>query len=185
MPLLFGAAAKPAISALVTITNRPASSFDELKSSSEESIPVVKATVYIGTMRLIPTPWLFDIVKIAQGIQEHVFGDAKPTNPKEKSVKDVEMPAKAAPVKTAVQKKPAVGPQIDADIKVDNPYIFIVEDTRNPDSSSLVLSLSVSTSFAMSPLVDVDASLRIANIRGCRSHPHDDFIPPPSLCRLI
>lgn len=176
-PLVFGADTKPAISALISMKSSDIHSYPELVelySSAKQSVQDIKASVCVGTLRIIPTPWLFDILKIIQGISDRLLVDEphKSTQPLKKE--EIVVP------KEEKKKLPWV-PKIQADVKMDNPYIFIVEDTKDPHSSSLLLSLSVSASFAMSPLMDIDMAVSIQNIRGCRSHPCDIVIPAPSM----
>lgn len=66
-PLAFGSGTKPAISALISMKSSDIHSYPELvelNPSNTQSIQAIQASVYVGTLRVIPTPWLFDILKI-------------------------------------------------------------------------------------------------------------------------
>lgn len=45
----------------------------ELNPSNTQSIQAIQASVYVGTLRVIPTPWLFDILKIVEGISDRLL----------------------------------------------------------------------------------------------------------------
>ena len=64
---------------------------------------------------------------------------------------------------------------------MENPVLYIIEDPSKANSSSFIVSLAVSASAAISPLQNVDAAVRISDIRCCRSHPSDAILPPPGL----
>ena len=81
----------------------------------------------------------------------------------------------------AKKDKPPFGPHISADLRMENPVLYIIEDPSKADSSSFIVSLAVSASAAISPLQNVDAAVRVSDIRCCRSHPSDVALPPPGL----
>ena len=202
VPLSFGAHSKPAISALVSVTNRDIRTFKELEplyGKGENTVQDIQASVAVGSMRLIATPWIFDIVDILQNMVKDIkieeLEQRKREREKEKEKERARLEAeggiesKEAEVEEnqeqdeqeAKKDKPPFGPHICADLRMENPVLYIIEDPSKADSSSFIVSLAVSASAAISPLQNVDAAVRVSDIRCCRSHPSDVVLPPPGL----
>lgn len=205
VPLSFGAQSKPAVSALVSITNRDIRTFHELEplyGKGEDSVKDIQASVAVGSMRVIATPWIFDIVDILQNMVKDIkieeLEQRKREREKEKEKEKARLEAEggieskdseAEPnkdseegeEKEAQKDKPPFGPHITADLRMENPVFYIIEDPSKADSSSFIVSLALSASAAISPLQNVDAAVRISDIRCCRSHPSDVALPPPGL----
>lgn len=193
IPFAFGAQGKPAVSALVSLVSSDIHEFQELKefwNGEQQTVQEIKASVNIGKLQIIPTPWLFDILKIVEGLSEKVLGDEK------KEEKKAEVDDKESVTISTLDESTSVhaeekktektfGPQITADICIEDPSVFIVENPAKEDSSSFLLSLSMSGHASISPLMNIDASLGIESIRGCRCHPLDTSIPSPGLTDAI
>lgn len=204
VPLSFGAHSKPAISALVSVTNRDIRTFKELEplyGKGENVVQDIQASVAVGSMRLIATPWIFDIVDILQNmvkdikIEELEQRKREREREREKEKERARLEAEgeieskepeveennAQEEQEAKKDKPPFGPHIFADLRMENPVLYIIEDPSKADSSSFIVSLAVSASAAISPLQNVDAAVRVSDIRCCRSHPSDVVLPPPGL----
>lgn len=199
VPLSFGAHSKPAISALVSITERDIRTFKELEplyGKGENTAKDIQASVAVGSMRVIATPWIFDIVDILQNmvkdikIEELEQRKREKEKQKEKEKAKLEAEGGVEPKEVEVEEKndveekkdkPPFGPHISADLRMENPVLYIIEDPSKANSSSFIVSLAVSASAAISPLQNVDAAVRISDIRCCRSHPSDAILPPPGL----
>lgn len=202
VPLSFGAHSKPAISALVSVTNRDIRTFKELEplyGKGENTVQDIQASVAVGSMRLIATPWIFDIMDILQNMVKDIkieeLEQRKREREKEKEKERARLEAeggiesKEAEVEESQEQddqeakkdKPPFGPHISADLRMENPVLYIIEDPSKADSSSFIVSLAVSASAAISPLQNVDAAVRVSDIRCCRSHPSDVALPPPGL----
>ena len=71
------------------------------------------------------------------------------------------------------------------EIRMDNPYLFLVEDTSDPNSASMLLSFSTDIWVHISPLFNIDVSLSLMGVRGCRGDPRQEELPHPSVADIV
>ena len=177
VPLSFGAQSMPAISALVSGTARDIREFKELAplyGAGVNTVQDIQASVSIGSMRVIATPWIFDIVNILQNLAKEIqVEDLKLKKKQEKETEDQEV--------SSEKEKPPFYPHITLDLHVENPVFYIIENPSDKNSSSLIVSLALYTSLALSPMRNIDGAIRVSGIRCCRSHPSETYLPPPGL----
>ena len=77
------------------------------------------------------------------------------------------------------------GTRVCIDLRVDNPSIFLIEDTRSASSPSFLVTLSMDATVNVSPQLNVDATLCVTDVRGCRASPLQEKLPEPSMIDVI
>ena len=68
---------------------------------------------------------------------------------------------------------------------MDNPYVFIIEDTALSTSSAFLISLSTDLTVTLSPQQNIDITMCMDEIRGCRASPNRSSLPAPSMLDVI
>ena len=68
---------------------------------------------------------------------------------------------------------------------MDNPYVFIIEDTALATSPAFLISLSTDLTLTLSPQQNIDITMCVDEIRGCRASPCQSSLPAPSMLDAI
>ena len=205
-PFLFGGMSKPAVSVIVsfkewnegTLMSQQVSTQDRKPSANEQSISEqsahendpkpfhaddskpfhandLRVSVHIGTLRILPTPWIMATLELADTLKTSIESELG-------VLPSTKMPT-IDTKKLFVAKESET--RVSVDLRVDNPSIFLIEDTRNASSPSFLVSLSMDATVNISPQQNVDATLCVTNIRGCRASPLQEKLPEPSMIDVI
>ena len=135
----------------------------------------LRVSVHVGTLRILPTPWILSVLELADTLKSSIERELG-------VLPSTKMPTVDTTKLLAVRE---TGTRISIDLRVDNPSIFLVEDTRVATSPSFLVSLSMDATVSISPQLNVDATLCVTNVRGCRASPLQDKLPEPSMIDVI
>ena len=172
----------PAISATFTIQNRKASYFSELLQigwDPEKEIADLQLSAHVGRLKVIATPWFFSVAKIGANIAKSVmseFGLDGVSSPR-----SIIAMRKSCCSRCTVEKVQ----NLVIEVRMDNPHLFLVEDTSDPASASMLLSFSTDMWVHISPLFNIDVSLSLISVRGCRGDPRQEELPQPDMADFI
>lgn len=172
----------PAISATFTMRTQKASCFTELIQAgwgAEREIIDIQLSAHVGRLKVIATPWIFSVAEIGADIVKSVmneFGLDRVSSPR--SIVSMRESLLLFFTVERVQ-------NLVIEIRMDNPYLFLVEDTSDPNSSSVLLSFSTDIWFHISPLFNIDVSFSLMGVRGCRGDPHQEELPHPSVADVV
>lgn len=176
-PLLFGGEKNHAISIIFSLQKKQAIDFSDVLESNlhlDEILPDIQLAIYIGQLRILPTPWIFSVLSILHSFQAKIK--------EEKQQQTYSLPNTITPspiIQSTHQSK--LLPNLSIDLRVDNPSIVLIEDPTIPSTSAFFFSFSMDTSITISPLANIHTSISILNIRSCRGNPSQLILPEPSL----
>lgn len=173
-PLLFGGESKPAISIVLSLRQKLGGDYHDLINEGipgDEVITNVQLSILIGNLQVLLTPWFFAVLNQVERITEEFKDSITPVIPR------------GSP---AMKTKPkGLLPNFLVDIRVDNPYVYLIEDTSINTSPAFLISLSMDVSLSLSPLLNLNMAVSILNIRGCRANPSMHTLPEPSMLDAI
>lgn len=173
-PLLFGGESKPAVSIVLSLRQKHGGEYRGLIEegvSADEVITDVQLSILIGNLQVLLTPWIFAVLNQVESITEEFKDSITPI-----------ITHSSPSVKT---KPKGLLPNFLVDVRVDNPYIYLIEDTTINTSPAFLVSLSMDASVSLSPLLNLNMAVSILNIRGCRANPSMHTLPEPSMLDAI
>ena len=178
VPFLFGGVSKPALTVLITLRRELACSYSELSKAnipSDQYISDFRVSVCIGNLRILPTPWIFEFLTLIETLKDTVG----------KELHSVLISTKSPLISSISSVPKEFGSHMLLDIRVDNPYVFLVEDTTREASPTFLISFSADVSVTVSPLRNLDVTLSVSGIRGCRGSVLQKVLPQPSMLDAI
>lgn len=192
---------KPAFTLLAALQQKTLGDLHKVTMNTDHKInePVfnVEASLFLGQVSLLPSPWIFVMLDWAMAVGAKVseaFTDATaPTEPVPEPVSELvsdpveETPVEEKPMLKAKEKAPvpepeekkvaALIPNIVFKLHMDRMALYMVEDTSLETSPVFLFCFGVEVDAHVSPFMDVDVSVSVNNTRGCRSNSLLQLLP--------
>lgn len=171
-PIKLGTLDRPCMVLLMDYQSRHLDDYKEMcpdyvsVDNFNDAVTYLNVTLRTGPIRLLPTSLIFDILKWKdEALKSDAPAKEEPAEQK---------PEEKKPEEKKPEEESAAVKHMNMDIYLscyfEKPTIYIVENPAEADTSVYLFTLDTALKMHLAPDDNIDLSLRVENIRGCRSN---------------